>query len=186
MRTLLILSLVLISFGAYSQGGAQIFAGLSSFQNTNIGVTNPGELQYAYTVGIQSRLKDGTFVAGPGLKYTRLTMLSHDDVSFFNKSEHYHLISMPLNVGLEYRLMYLLKLRMYTGADMHYFWKIDDNDRGINFNYVNDYFFGAHAGIGLDISWVTFDVIYERGLSNAHQMDDSKYNSITATIGIFF
>ncbi len=169
-----------------AQGGAQIFAGLTTLNNGSTAITKKGEYHSGYSIGIQSRLKDGTFVAGPGLKYTRFSMMSSSDASFFNKDENYHLISVPFNIGLEYRLAYILKLRMYTGADAHYFWKIDDNSSDINFDYVNDYYFGAHAGIGIDIYWVTVDVAYEYGLSNAHKMDGSKYNGLTFSLGFFF
>ena len=169
-----------------AQGGAQIFTGLTTLTNTSTAITNKGEFHSGFTVGIQSRLKDGTFVAGPGLKYTRFNMVSSNEAGFFSKEENYHLLTVPFNIGLEYRLTYLLKLRMYTGADAHYFYKIDENNRDINFDYVNDYFFGAHAGLGIDITWVTFDINYEYGLSNAHRMDKSKYNSITFNVGFFF
>lgn len=169
-----------------AQGGAQIFTGLTSLTNQNPKITSKGQFHSGFTVGIQSRLKDGSFVAGPGLKYTRFTMMASDNASYFSGDENYHLISIPLNIGLEYRLAYILKLRMYTGADAHYFWKIDENNRDINFDFVNDYFFGAHAGIGFDVSWVTFDFIYEYGLSNAHKFENSKYNALTFTLGFFF
>jgi len=169
-----------------AQGGAQITAGLVSLTNNSSKITNDSEFHSGYSIGIQSRLKDGTFVAGPGFKYTRFSMMSSDKSEFFNKEENYHMFSMPLNIGLEYRLAYITKLRLYTGGDAHYFWKIDDNQREINFDYVNDIFFGAHAGVGLDLYWVTFDLIYERGLSNAHKFENSKYNWLTFSIGFFF
>jgi hypothetical protein len=112
--------------------------------------------------------------------------MSSDKADFFSKESHYHLLSMPMNVGLEYRLNYLFKLRMYTGGDLNYFYKIDDNDHEINYDFVNDYFFGAHAGIGIDLYWITFDVIYEKGLTSAHKFENSKYNFLTATVGFFF
>ena len=135
----------------FAQGGAQISAGLSSIKNTNPNITSSSQVHSGFSIEIQSRLKDGTFVAGPGLRYTRLSMMSFDNPKFFNKEENYHILTMPMNVGLEYRLTYMLKLRMYTGGDVHYFWKIDDNAHEINFDYVKDIFFGGHAGIGLDV-----------------------------------
>ncbi len=179
---LVVASMTLLS----GQGGAQIFGGLASIHNTNPNITKEGQIQSGYTIGIQSRLKDGTFVAGPGLKYTRISMMSFDEPRFFNKEENYHIIAMPMNIGLEYRLTHMLKLRMYTGGDLNYVWKIDDNDHEINFDYINDYFFGAHAGLGIDVYWITFDINYEYGLTNAHQMGDSKYNILTFNAGFFF
>ncbi|GLR17777.1 PorT family protein [Portibacter lacus] len=180
------LFLVFICTLSYGQGGAKIYTGLTTLNNTNTNITGEGLSHYGYSVGIRARLKDGSFVAGPGFKYTRFSMMPSSNANFFNKEENYHLLSMPFNIGLEYRLAYILKLRMYTGADAHYFWKIDKNARDINFDYVNDYFFGAHAGIGIDIYWITLDVTYEYGLSNAHKYDDSKYNWLTFTAGFFF
>lgn len=187
MKNYLLIVICILSFSAINaQGGARIFAGLTSVHNNNVNITKPGQMQSGYTIGIQSRLKDGTFVAGPGFRYTRITMMSSPEAKFFNKEENYHFLTMPMNVGLEYRLSYILKLRLYTGADMTYFYKIDDNDREINYDYVKDYFFGAHAGVGVDIYWVTFDIRYERGLTNAHKFDNSQYNFLTATAGFFF
>ena len=181
--------IILFLFSAsfiFAQGGAQINAGLTSVINSNSKITNAGEFHSGYTIGIQSRLKDGTFVAGPGLRYTKLSMMSSNNAAFFNKEENYHILTMPLNVGLEYRLNYIFKLRMYTGVDLNYFWKIDDNSREINFDYVKDFYFGSHAGIGIDIYWVTFDISYEYGLSDAHAYKDSKYNYLTFKTGFFF
>ena len=184
----IIVFLFLFSCGTllFSQGGAQIFTGITTLTNTNSTITQKGEFHSGFTVGIQSRLKDGSFVAGPGLKYTRFNMISSKSADFYESGNNYHLLTMPFNIGLEYRLAYILKLRMYTGADAHYFWKIDDNNRDINFDYVNDYFFGAHAGIGIDIYWVTLDVKYEYGLSDAHSMAGSKYNGLNFHLGFFF
>lgn len=187
MKDYLIIALFLFSaISIFGQGGAQIHAGLTSAFNTNPNITSVGEFHSGYTIGIQSRLKDGTFVAGPGLRYTRLSMMSADKVDFFNKEENYHILTMPLNVGLEYRMNYIFKLRLYTGGDVNYFLKIDDNSREINLDYVNDIFFGGHAGIGLDIFWVTIDISYEHGLSNAHPFENSKYNFLTFKTGFFF
>ncbi|WP_235297665.1 outer membrane beta-barrel protein [Portibacter marinus] len=187
MKKIVALLLFLASATLMSaQGGAQIFTGITTLTNTSTAITRKGEFHSGFTVGIQSRLKDGTFVAGPGLKYTRFNMVSSNEAGFYKKEENYHLLSVPFNIGLEYRLTYILKLRMYTGADAHYFYKIDENDRSINLDYVNDYFFGAHAGIGIDLYWVTFDAKYEYGLSNAHKMDRSKYNALNFNVGIFF
>jgi hypothetical protein len=184
-----LLAIFLFTFSSYflmGQGGAQVFTGLTSLTNSNESITEAGHMHSGFTIGIQSRLKDGSFVAGPGLKYTRFNMMSEKGADFFGGGENYHLLSMPFNIGLEYRLAYILKLRLYTGADAHYFFKIDDNQRDINFDYVNDYFFGAHAGIGIDLYWVTIDLMYERGLSNAHKFDDSKYSGLTFAVGFFF
>ena len=173
-------------YSANAQGGVQIFGGISSIHNTSPDITKAGHMQSGFTIGIQSRLKDGTFVAGPGLKYSRITMMSSDGADFFSKESNYHILSMPMNIGLEYRLNFITKLRMYTGGDLHYYYKIDDNSHEINYDFVNDYFFGAHAGIGIDLYWVTFDVIYEKGLTDAHKFENSKYNFLTATVGFFF
>ena len=186
MKYLIVFLFLAISGVSFAQGGAQVFAGLTTVQNNSLNITKEGQMQSGFTVGVQSRLKDGTFVAGPGLSYTRITMLSSDKNEFFNNDLNYHFLSMPMNVGLEYRLSRIFKLRMYTGADVTYFWKFDENDLNIDYDYLKDYFFGAHAGVGLDIFWITFDVSYEKGLTNAHVFEDSKYNFLTAKVGFFF
>lgn len=176
----------LSAFYLSAQGGAQITAGLVSLNNNSTQITGENQFHSGYSIGIQSRLKDGNFVAGPGLKYTRFSMMSSESTAFFNKEENYHMLSLPFNVGLEYRLAYIMKLRLYTGGDAHYFLKIDDNQRDINYDYVKDVFFGAHAGIGVDLHWVTLDLIYERGLTSAHNIENSKYNWLTFSLGFFF
>lgn len=194
-----ILLVFLISLGvklAFSQGGAQIMAGMTVANNLNPAVTESGQLHSGFSIAIQSRLKDGTFVAGPGLRYTRISMTSSDNIDFFGQEKNYHFVTVPFNIGLEYRLAYAWKLRMYLGPDVTYFYKIDDNNgtRGsisqgfnvINYDYVNDYFFGAHAGIGFDLYWITFDVSYEKGITDAHKFDNSPYNFLRASIGFFF
>ncbi len=187
MKNLLLVFVFILTMGfLHAQGGAQIFFGLNSVKNTNPLITPTNLKQSGFTLGIQSRLKDGIFVAGPGLKYTRITMIAEDKSNFFSKEENYHFLTMPLNIGLEYRLSFKWKLRLNTGGDVTYFYKIDKNPYEIDFEFVHDYFFGAHAGIGLDFYWVTFDVIYEYGLSDAYRYENSKNNFLTATIGFFF
>lgn len=184
-----LVALLIFSLSSYflsGQGGAQVFAGLASLTNTSKNITQSGEFHSGYSIGIIARLKDGNFVAGPGLKYTRFSMQSSNSAAFFNNKETYHMLSMPINIGLEYRLASIWKLRLYTGGDAHYFYHIDDNPRDIDFDYVNDYFFGAHVGVGIDVTWVTLDLIYERGLTNAHKFEDSNYNWLTLAVGVFF
>jgi hypothetical protein len=185
-RLFALLFFVFSSYSLLGQGGAQVSAGLVSLANNNKNITEKGAYHSGFSVGIVARLKDGNFVAGPGLKYTRYSMASTNSPDFFNSDENYHMLSVPMNIGLEYRLTYLLKLKLYTGADAHYFYRIDDNQRDINFDYVNDYFFGAHAGIGIDITWVTLDLTYERGLTSAHKFENSNYNWLTFAVGFFF
>ena len=192
------LAIVLVFCGAtmFAQGGAQIMSGLTLANNLHPSITNDGQIHSGFSFAIQSRLKDGTFVAGPGLRYTRISMNSNNQLDFFAKKKNYHFITMPFNIGLEYRLSYAFKLRMYLGPDVTYFYKIDDNEgtsgsisqgiNVINYDFVKDYFFGAHAGVGIDIYWITFDISYEKGITDAHMFENSPYNFITASIGFFF
>ena len=185
-KLILIGSLLFVCLSAFSQGGAQLFSGLVIADNKNLSITNSGEYHSGYTIGLQTRLKDGTFVAGPGLKYTRINMFSAEETEFFSSQESYHFIQVPINIGLEYKVGNILKIRPYIGADATYFYKIDDNSHEINYDYVKDYFFGAHAGMGIDLWWITLDVIYEKGLSDAHAFGNSPYNFLSVNLGFFF
>lgn len=185
-----------ISSHIFAQGGAQMMSGIAFAGNVHPDITPEGLFQSGFSVAIQSRLKDGKFVAGPGLRYSRISMVANDEVNLFVKKENYHFLTIPLNIGLEYRLAHAWKLRMYVGPDATYFFKIDENSgteasrkNGINtidFDYVKDYFLGAHAGIGIDLYWLTFDISFEKGLTDAHALKNSSYNFITTSVGFFF
>lgn len=143
--------------------------------------------QKGFHVGVDARIGPYGFYLNPGLHYYNIEVQSGTGFNFLSNGPKYHIIKGPLNIAYKMFITRKFKFRIKGGLDINYILLIDDNDNGVSFENVNDAYFGINLGAGFDINRFTFDVNYESGLTNSlADIEDSKVNYFTASLGFFF
>lgn len=186
--TRLILSTVLVLgfiASAHSQSGASLRLGTGTYATENTTFTTPEEINNMWHFGISARLGAYTWYFNPSVYYYNVGVTSSDTFAPFQETQRKHLLKVPINFGLRLYRSHLLTVRAYGGVVGNYVAQIDDGD--YDYDEIKDVYVGADLGAGIDIKWITMDVIYEQGLTNAYQGDgDSKANVWSFQLGFFF
>ena len=171
-----------------AQNGANFVAGVVLAGNINLGSISDTSVHHkGFHAGVDARIGPYGFYLSPGLHYYQIDIQPDNRWQFFSSGPKYHLIKGPINIAYKMFITRQVKFRIKGGLDLNYVLLIDENDAGINFDTVNDAFFGVNLGAGFDISRFTIDFNYESGLTNyIKDQDDSKLNFFSASIGFFF
>jgi len=152
-------------------------------------ITDSARLGYAF--GGNLRL-GGTFYVAPGAYYQR-TSLKHtvkDDVTLTTITDNVSVNSLylPLKFGLSLSSPTAgarsFGLRVYAGPAATRITSVKANAFGITKDDYNATTWGAEVGAGLDLSTLTFDASYEKGLSDEFKGIDTKRNVIRGVFGV--
>ena len=130
----------------------------------------------------------------PGVFYVKNTTVSTIDgdtlgnIDFENKI---YRSSFKLKALAGYDLVHKdgFKLRLNAGPTFDFITSIDDSKDKINKDNFNDGSFNIDAGVGVDIWFLTAELGYSYGLTNAYDNNDtfsldSKYSTIYFSVGI--
>lgn len=152
-------------------------------------ITDSARLGYSF--GGNLRI-GGTGYIAPGAYYQR-TSLKHtvkDDVTLNTITDDVAVNSLylPLKFGLGLTSKSVgarsFGLRAYAGPAATIITTVKPNTFGITKEDYNHTTWGAEFGAGLDLSTVTFDASYEKGLSDEFKTGDTKRNVIRGVFGV--
>ncbi len=188
LRIFIILSV--ISFAApqlqaQGKGGAIIYTGLTNGTSSDKVFTPEGTAITGYHIGLDARLFSGTMYFGGGIQYHNLTLLATPDAEYLTPKESHSLLKTRFGLGFNlHQFTHLITLRAKVYGSFNFNLEYDPDL--VPYEYTGAYA-GAIAGLGIDISFITLDVEYEKGLVNAISMrPDSKLDIWTFSLGFFF
>jgi hypothetical protein len=180
------------------------FAGLASAKNVMInpqaGVTathytsDPDQItnsaRVGYSLGGNLRL-GGKLYVSPGAYYQRTStqITQKDSVTFqdIKDAVGVNAVYVPLKLGVNLSSNAAsagsFGLRLYGGPSMTMVTSVSSNTFGLTKADYEGTSYGLEAGAGLDISAITIDLSYEKGLSKVLQASNTKQQVIRATFG---
>ena len=143
-----------------------------------------------FTAGADLRLGK-RFYFQPGLHYNvmsyQLIDLKTDGPNQISDVTGLKSLKLPLNVGLNIIDLKLLRLRAFGGANLYQVTGVTKNDIGVTRDDFAKRYWGANAGVGLDLLFLTLDLQYEWGQSNIFAAQpDTKYGTLALTAGLKF
>jgi hypothetical protein len=193
MRIILtsVLLVIIFTFNGNAQSGANFYVGLNTGKTADQIVTKSGEMHYGYLVGLDARLagEDMYFIVGG--QYGTLSLFSEDSASFFSGENK--LTQFKLRIGIGLNIVHFsenIRLRTKALGSFDFISKYDESgfpDNVVGYEKVNDGYFGAVTGLGLDIGIFTIDLEVELAVLNAfYEKSDTKYNAFSLTGGVRF
>lgn len=191
-RQLIIIALIAFTtFSSNAQtigkGGAIIYAGITNATSQDAFLTPEGTAITGYHVGLDARLFSGTMYFGGGIQYHQLTLLASPDAEYFSPKKSHNLVKTRFGLGFNvHQFTHLITLRAKAYGSFNFNLEYDPDMVPQDYVYTGAYA-GAIGGIGLDISFITIDLEYEKGLVNAlSERPDSKLDIWTLSLGVFF
>ena len=188
LRILIILSVFTFSATqliAQGKGGAIIYTGITNATSKDDLFTPEGTAITGYHVGLDARLFSGTMFFGGGIQYHNLTLLATSDAEYFTPKQAHKLIKTRFGLGFNiHQFTHLITLRAKAYGSFNFNLEYDPDL--VPYEYTGAYA-GAIGGIGVDISFISIDIEYEKGLVNAiSKRPDSKLDIWTLSLGVFF
>ncbi len=174
----------------WGQSGITPHAGISVSTNGESEITQSGQAHYGYFLGVDVRMFADTkmFFTG-GVQYHRMSLVSQGSPNFFSNDANLSLIKGRWGLGFYLTKINQMKLRLKVLGSLDYVNSYDDEAISANapYNQLNDSSLGGVVGLGIDLSFITIDLEYQKGFINAYrEIPDSKVDYITLSAGVFF
>lgn len=169
MKKLTVLLLaILISTGLYAQMpnfGIKIGATASSINTSDLPSSYASENLLGYQLGAFVRLNSGKLYLQPEVLYN-LRSTNIVGASFGEDMFDVGTIDVPLLVGFKLVDAKVFNIRAFIGPEASFTLDKKADDEGFDFDQINNLTWYMQAGIGIDLLFLTFDIRYEKGLSN--------------------
>lgn len=183
-----ILTIVITSVSGYSQkAGGRLYTGLSFHHNKDEGVTPKG-YHVGYLGGLDARLTDNNTSFLVGVQYANIAIEPSDGIAFFRSEDNVHYLKG--RIGFD---SYFFSYNDYTklrAKVLGTYYKVLDYDKprlvAVGNGKIQEGMTGLVLGVGADFSWITVDLEYEIGLSDAYPAEGSKFNGLMLMIGGHF
>ncbi|MDX1667682.1 MAG: outer membrane beta-barrel protein [Saprospiraceae bacterium] len=151
------------------------------------------EARVGWNAGMDFRLGSGVVYLTPGVHYYNFTARLIRDVDpqtdiEFREETTIQKVKLPLTLG--WRLTGrggLLGIHARGGAVAN--WLADVKERpafDLDKDELKEWTYGARAGVGLDLLFLTVDLDYEWGLSDFFEQTSGKNNMLTLSAGVRF
>lgn len=169
MKKLTVLLLaILISTGLYAQMpnfGIKVAATLGTLDIENINANLESENHLGYSLGAFVRLNSGKMYIQPEVNYNLRTIDIKGAALADDKFET-GTLDVPLLLGLKVLDGKIFNLRAFVGPQASFTLNKKADNEGFDFDQINNLTWYMQAGIGIDLLFLTFDIRYEKGLSN--------------------
>ena len=151
------------------------------------------EARVGWNAGVDFRMGDGLFFLQPGAHYYNYTarLLQNverpEDVAFEEETT-IQSIKAPVNLGLRITGDNgLLGIHIKGGVTPTYILGVDERE-GFAFSkeQLNNFTWGANAGVGVDFLFLTVDANYEMGLNDFFANAEGANNVLTLSVGLKF
>lgn len=163
--------------------------------STEQGVSLESLSKTGYHGGIDFRLSGGAFYFQPGVFYYSSGFLLEPTTIGGALDNEVSVNSVKIPLGLGYNLIHEqnVKMRVFGSAVGNIILDVDENDLGVDLDMYNTLNIGANAGFGFDLFFLTFEAIYELGISDIFNEGDSgiisfgqgaKNNTVSFSVGL--
>ncbi len=187
-KPLLAIILFLSAMSIHGQGLMNIYTGISARHSADLNVTPENTGHYGHFVGLDLRLDGGMYFMGGGRIY-RTSIIAETEKSFTSNAEHWYVGSMRGGLGFNlFRPTYRSVIRARVLGSFQFSMNFPENTvQTEGYETVNGTFAGVIGGIGVDLSFITIDLEYQKGLVNAYfQQPDSTFDVWSLAIGFAF
>ncbi len=199
MKKLTVLFLaILVSGGVYAQlpsFGIKVGATASSINTTDLSSSYDSENLLGYQIGAFVRIKSGKLYLQPEVVYnhrsTELASFEGGNLDFDIGT-----IDVPVLIGFKLIDAKVFNVRAFVGPEAsfatskNYTYESGFKGDPINLDDFNDLSWYVQAGVGVDLLFLTFDIRYEKGLTNLiddYNADGSfKNNVFVFSLGLKF
>lgn len=199
MKKLTVLFLaILVSGGVYAQlpsFGIKVGATASSINTTDLSSSYDSENLLGYQIGAFVRIKSGKLYLQPEVVYnhrsTELASFEGGNLDFDIGT-----IDVPVLIGFKLIDAKVFNIRAFVGPEAsfatskNYTYESGFKGDPINLDDFNDLSWYVQAGVGVDLLFLTFDIRYEKGLTNLiddYNADGSfKNNVFVFSLGLKF
>ena len=169
MKKLTILFLaVLVSSGLYAQlpnFGIKVGATASSINTTDLSSSYDSENLLGYQLGAFVRINSGKLYLQPEVLYN-LRSTNIVGAAVVDDLFDVGTIDVPLLLGFKLIDAKVFNIRAFIGPEASFILNKEANDSGFSLDQINDLTWYMQAGVGVDLLFLTFDIRYEKGLSN--------------------
>ncbi len=151
------------------------------------------EARVGYNVGLDFRMGDGLFFLQPGAHYYNYTAqlqqnIERPDDIAFEEETTIQSLKAPINLG--FRVTGdngLLGIHIKGGVTPTYVIGVAEKE-GFAFDksQLNTFTWGANAGVGIDLLFLTIDANYEIGLNDFFANAEGANNVLTISAGLKF
>jgi Outer membrane protein beta-barrel domain len=166
-------------------------------KTTSGGSTTTSDIEFegkaGFMIGADARMgrrlyfQPGVFFA----KNTTISTVNGDTLGSIDYENKIYRSSFKLKALAGYDLVHKdgFKLRVNAGPTYDFITKVDDSENVINEDNFNDGSFNFDMALGVDIWFITAELGYSYGISNAYESNetyslDSKYSTIYFSVGV--
>jgi hypothetical protein len=175
-----------ISIHINAQSGIVLGAGASMGFTDNPATSEKGQMLSGYHGSLTARLGKNYWYLRPGVEVHKIQLLPHKMLDPFRNEPGMVLLKFPAQLGLRIIKSENFNFRITGGMQFTYILSIEENSQNINFETLKETQFGALVGAGIDLGYITFDVNFEKGMTELYT--DTGYTSdyIFVTMGFVF
>ena len=185
-RAILFITILLVSLQLYAQSGAVAFCGVNQLRAEHHTKTDSNLLFSGYHFGVTTRLGPDDWFLRVGLVVHRNQIIGSNTFAPFAKGSAYTFLKLPVQLGWRALKTKLLTIRFQGGGNINYTFGVQDNKLNIDHDHINDLFIGVALGLGLDIKWISFDLEYEKGITNYYTKRKNRADFLSLSAGFFF
>lgn len=186
MKQLIVLlsGVCLLSMPAVSQTGVNPKYTLSLFQFEDERNAHPDVLHFTHSVGLDVPVEEYRFLVLPGIFYRRLSIVGDSGTPFTHR-DNIHYFHLPMRLGYKFVRHRNFKLRAYAGGSVDFLVAVDGNPLELTTDRVSGVVYGILAGAQVELSPVTFDIGWQRGLRKVIlSRPESSVRGLQLSIGI--
>lgn len=170
----------------FSQSGLVLGAGISMGFTENPAVRKNEEIISGFHVSLTGRFGADSWYLKPGIEVHRMKLKSAHRLIPFSDQEAMSILKFPVQLGLRLIRYSTFKVRIMAGAQFSYVASIQDNLFSIDHDTVRDTHLAALMGAGIDLSWISIELNFEKGLSEFYSGTAYTTDYVFVTMGFFF
>lgn len=186
IQFILLVLLTCIYIRINAQSGIVLGGGATMGFTDNPATSAKGQMLSGYHGSLTGRLGKNYWYLRPGVEVHKVQLLPHKMLDPFRDEPGMVMVKFPAQLGLRLIKTENFNLRITGGMQFTYILSIEDNTENFNFETLQETQFGALVGAGLDLGFMTFDVNFEKGMTELYT--DTGYTSdyIFMTVGFLF
>ncbi len=186
MKFILFITGFLYSLTLYTQSGLILGSGISMAYTDNPNRSMKGEMFSGFHISLTGRFGSDSWYLKPGVEFHRIKIQSRELLNPFTDEPALSILKFPAQLGLKLVNLKQFKFRIMAGGQFSYVASIDDNTFTIDHDSVRDTQFGALLGAGIDLSWLSIEINFEKGLTEYYTGTNYITDYLFFTLGFFF
>lgn len=160
--------------------------GVSMGYADNPATSKDGEMLSGFHGSVSGRFGSKFWYLRPGIEIHKMQLFPHKMLDPFLDEPCMYLLKFPLQIGARLIKTEQFNFRIAGGMQFSYTASIQKNDQDLNSKTITDSQWGALLGAGIDLGPITFDVNFEKGLTELYKGTKYTVDYVIITAGISF